>query len=218
MWIRQFAVWILATANWPYVKHRHPFNIFLSVRHHLYPPLALFAMKRSASSKAIKLAAHASPFNSSVTLFEADDALGQSMLRRSKRVKLEESIPIAVPDMEDTITDQGNGSSHRMKRQKSQAKAPISPRKPKPIQQTLKTPHPSPPRWRDAYDAIKEMRSHIVAPVDTMGCDQAQLKEVDPKVSPHLVVPNSPLNEMAEPTLLDSCVAHVVISDKGRGD
>jgi endonuclease-3 len=153
-------------------------------------------MKRSASSKATKLIPHASPFHSSVTLFEADDALGQSIPRRSKRVKLEENIPSAVPDIEDTITTQGHGSSSHLNKPKLQSKGSGSPRKPKPIQQTLKTPHPAPPRWRDVYDAIKEMRSHIIAPVDTMGCDQAQLKEVEPKVSPHLLVTNSLLNEM----------------------
>ena len=57
-----------------------------------------------------------------------------------------------------------------------------SPRKPKTIPTALETPHPAPPRWRETYDAIKRMRSRIVAPVDTMGCDQAQLKETDPKV------------------------------------
>ena len=58
-----------------------------------------------------------------------------------------------------------------------------SPRKPKPIPTALETPHPAPPRWREAYDTIKRMRQRIVAPVDTMGCDQAQLKETDPKVA-----------------------------------
>ncbi|KAF8835780.1 DNA glycosylase [Paxillus ammoniavirescens] len=56
-----------------------------------------------------------------------------------------------------------------------------SPKKPKAIPQSLEVPHPAPTKWKEAYDAIKEMRSGIVAPVDTMGCDQAQLKEQDPK-------------------------------------
>ena len=153
-------------------------------------------MKRSASSKATKLIPHASPFYSSLTLFEADDAPGQSIPRRSKRVKLEENIPSAVPDIEDTITAQGHGSSSHSNKPKSQAKSSNSPRKPKPIRQNLKTPHPAPSRWRDVYDTIKEMRSHIIAPVDTMGCDQAQLQEVEPKVCPHLLFPDSLLNEM----------------------
>ncbi|KAI0648440.1 DNA glycosylase [Trametes meyenii] len=64
---------------------------------------------------------------------------------------------------------------------RAKAKKSASPRKPKPIPTALETPHPAPPEWKETYDAIKRMRSHIVAPVDTMGCDQAQLKETDPK-------------------------------------
>ncbi|KAI0927840.1 hypothetical protein AcW1_005257 [Taiwanofungus camphoratus] len=56
-----------------------------------------------------------------------------------------------------------------------------SPRKRKPIPQSLETPHPPPPRWREVYDKIKEMRSRTVAPVDTMGCGRAQLGEKIPK-------------------------------------
>lgn len=37
-----------------------------------------------------------------------------------------------------------------------------------------------PPRWRETYDAIAEMRRHIVAPVDGMGCAAAGDREVDP--------------------------------------
>ena len=62
-------------------------------------------------------------------------------------------------------------------------KKDASPRKPKRIPTALETPHPAPPRWAEAYDTIKRMRAHIVAPVDTMGCDQAQNKETDPKVN-----------------------------------
>lgn len=61
-------------------------------------------------------------------------------------------------------------------------KASASPRKPKPIAQSLETPHPAPKQWMEMYDAIKGMRSKITAPVDTMGCDRAQYKETEPKV------------------------------------
>ncbi|KAF5324704.1 hypothetical protein D9611_004343 [Ephemerocybe angulata] len=55
------------------------------------------------------------------------------------------------------------------------AKAKAKPTKA--IPSTLATPHPAPEHWEDVYDLIKDMRSRIVAPVDTMGCDQAQYKE-----------------------------------------
>ncbi|KAH0830164.1 hypothetical protein J3R83DRAFT_1513 [Lanmaoa asiatica] len=67
-------------------------------------------------------------------------------------------------------------------REASQRRSPKKPTsKPKAIPQTLEVPHPAPAKWADVYAAIKDMRSRIVAPVDTMGCDQAQLGEQDPK-------------------------------------
>ncbi|KAI0034974.1 DNA glycosylase, partial [Vararia minispora EC-137] len=54
-----------------------------------------------------------------------------------------------------------------------------SPRKP--VRAKLDVPHPAPEHWREVYDAIKEMRSKFVAPVDTMGCALAQQHETDPK-------------------------------------
>jgi len=56
------------------------------------------------------------------------------------------------------------------------------PMKPKAIKQAREKPHPAPARWRETYDAIKEMRSRFPAPVDTMGCDTAKWKEMDPRV------------------------------------
>ena len=57
-----------------------------------------------------------------------------------------------------------------------------SPQKPKAIKQALDKPHPAPEAWRETYDSIKEMRSRFPAPVDTMGCDTAKWKEMDPRV------------------------------------
>ncbi|KAI6145096.1 hypothetical protein BKA82DRAFT_147814 [Pisolithus tinctorius] len=56
-----------------------------------------------------------------------------------------------------------------------------SPKKPKVIPQNLEAPHPTLERWREAYDAVKEMRLWVTAPVDTTACDQAAWwKEPDP--------------------------------------
>ena len=57
-----------------------------------------------------------------------------------------------------------------------------APKKQKPIPQSLEKPHPAPEHWREQYDVIKSMRARLKAPVDTMGCDQAQNGETDPKV------------------------------------
>jgi endonuclease-3 len=141
------------------------------------------------------LTARASPYHSSVILFEADDATECSItsLRRSKRAKVENP----VNDIEDTVQDVSDArkvlsdaelgtSAQAPKKKPSKA---VSPRKPKPIRQSLAIPHPAPAKWREAYDAIKVMRSRILAPVDTMGCDQAQLKEHDPKVRGLIFIP-----------------------------
>ncbi|KAI0042840.1 DNA glycosylase [Auriscalpium vulgare] len=139
-------------------------------------------MKRSASSR---LAAEKSPFDASVTLFKLEDtdiALPGPSVRRSKRLKAD---VYAKADIEDVKLEQTvqeivavAGTSTP---KKAKAKAQVSPRKHKPVQQSLEKPHPAPAHWREAYDAIKEMRAHIVAPVDTMGCDSAQWKETEPK-------------------------------------
>lgn len=144
------------------------------------------SLKRSASSRITRLTGRSSPYNTSVTLFEADsvDTENHASPRRSKRVKLE------VEELEATIQHEeggkltptgpvasGSGSSTPKKQ------ASKSPRKPKLIQQSLAVPHPAPEKWQETYTTIKRMRAQIVAPVDTMGCDQAQHKEEDPKVS-----------------------------------
>ncbi|THV06921.1 DNA glycosylase [Dendrothele bispora CBS 962.96] len=75
-------------------------------------------------------------------------------------------------------------SAKSKKTRKSEGKSPEkpkSPKKPKPIPSALEVPHPTPENWKVVYGKIKEMRSKIVAPVDTMGCDQSHSKETDPK-------------------------------------
>lgn len=140
-----------------------------------------------------RLSARASPYHSAVTLFE-DGNPGQSSTslasspQRSKRIKLE--VESKTEDLTPSTSLRKTSSSLKLEDPVPE-KDPISrvkaksPKKPKPIQRSLDTPHPAPPRWKEAYDSIKEMRAQIVAPVDTMGCEQAQHKEKDPKVHIH---------------------------------
>ncbi|KXN91920.1 hypothetical protein AN958_11305 [Leucoagaricus sp. SymC.cos] len=119
-----------------------------------------------------------SAFNPSVTLFEPDDIEDSfpspEPPQRKKRIKTEQDA-------------EASSSSTPSKRQKTDAASPrkvvkaASPKKPKPIPQALASPHPVPEKWQEVYDTIKEMRSRFTAPVDTMGCDQAQYQESDPK-------------------------------------
>lgn len=148
-------------------------------------------MKRSSA----RLIARKSTTDASVTLYEAEESKPSSSElspppRPAKRVKLErdadETIPgpsSPFPKMTTTkleIVEEDFKDGVKGKRRTSSKIT--SPKKVKPIQQSLVKPHPAPDRWKEQYDTIKEMRSRIVAPVDTMGCERAQLKETDPRV------------------------------------
>lgn len=58
--------------------------------------------------------------------------------------------------------------------------------KKKAIVHALDTPHLAPPRWRETYEAIAEMRRQVLAPVDGMGCANAGDDEKNPKVRKHM--------------------------------
>ncbi|KAG0699002.1 DNA glycosylase [Suillus ampliporus] len=138
-----------------------------------------------------RLSARASPHHSAVTLYETDQpsTSRSSSLKPSKRIKLE------VDESKFTdISDPGTSSTSLRKTSRTlkleetvseeDTSLPVkskSSKKNKPVQQSLETPHPAPPRWKEVYDAIKAMRAQTVAPVDTMGCDRAQHNEEDPK-------------------------------------
>jgi endonuclease-3 len=94
-----------------------------------------------------------------------------------------------VSDLSDLSQEHDTDGPAPRKRQKTDASAPrnvvrreISPKKRKPIPQALANRHPAPEKWGEVYDTIKGMRSRMTAPVYTMGFDQAQHKESDPKV------------------------------------
>jgi len=119
-----------------------------------------------------------SPTNSSV---EDSRAATLKSGRLTKRVKVEHSTDADAED-EATLPERRTKSSR--------SKAP---KKQKPIQQSLDKPHPAPEHWREQYDTIKSMRARLKAPVDTMGCDQAQNGETEPKV--HICYRRLPLND-----------------------
>ena len=108
-----------------------------------------------------RLLAQQSSTDPSVTLFKVEP---DDHNRLSKRVKVEADAASEAPV-----------SPQKAKAVKAKGKA-------KEIKQALDTPHPAPPHWRETYDAIREMRARMPAPVDTMGCDTAKWKETDPRV------------------------------------
>ena len=161
----------------------------------------LMPATRSSKRKASpELLARQSRFSTSVTLYEVPDpSTAEPPVRRSKRAKVnQEEIP-SIP--ESNATDPGSAESStvvvktEITTPKTRSAKSASPKKAKPIPQALAVPHPAPARWKEAYDTIKSMRERIVAPVDTMGCDQAQYQETDPKV--RRLPPPSPLSRYA---------------------
>lgn len=124
-------------------------------------------MSKSVRTRSTRLVSRPSPYHSSVSLFESDVSGVFSVRNASTRSCKKEAAEIV--DVEDVIPGQPSPSKSKARKQKS-------------IPTALDKPHPAPENWREVYDTIKKMRSSIVAPVDTMGCDQAQFKETDPKV------------------------------------
>jgi hypothetical protein len=132
-------------------------------------------MKRrgGSSTRSSRLVAQQSSANQSVTLFKLEDPSDESLERDAKRVKVEaDATEVVLPTADDSAL-----ASPKKAKGKSKGKA-------KEIKQALDTPHPAPARWRETYDAIREMRARMPAPVDTMGCDTAKWKETDPRVRP----------------------------------
>ncbi|KAF9009598.1 DNA glycosylase [Cyathus striatus] len=95
---------------------------------------------------------------------------------RATKIKKEKVKKVEEEDLPAVKTERGSTISP-VKKETPQK----SPKKQKPIPQSLAVPHPAPERWREVYDLIKEMRSTFIAPVDTMGCDQSQFRETEPK-------------------------------------
>jgi len=187
------------------------------------------SVKRSASSSPKRLVARQSSYNASVTLYESapgpssatkaelEDLEAERCVtetpRRSKRarVKLEPD----VVDIEDTIrvASTSSESPKKSKVRKAGASSSIpSPKKPKPIKMELDNPHPAPENWEETYDLIKEMRKKTVAPVDTMGCDKAQLREIDPKAQRLSTLISLMLSSQTKDEVTDAAVAKLRVA------
>ncbi|KAI0823864.1 DNA glycosylase [Trametes gibbosa] len=180
-------------------------------------------MKRKPTS----LSPRPSPFHAAVTLFEPSEEV--AALRRSKRLKADTlaadstSTTKLDADGEISLAPKKTPKTRLTKALKLEEESTAlatpavgpsklisaSPRKqkPKPIPTALATPHPAPPHWRETYDTIKRMRAHIVAPVDTMGCDQAQLKETDPKNQRFSTLVSLMLSSQTKDEVTDAAVA-----------
>ena len=156
------------------------------------------ALKRTLGSptSSPRLTSHVSNHNAALTIFQlaSHEDNAEHSPRRSKRVKTrnhtETEMQIGLDNLSHNVLSVDSWKAGADTASASALPSPsrprdvqASPKKFKAIPQSLATPHPPPSRWRESYDTIKDMRSRFVAPVDTMGCDMAQHKETDPKVS-----------------------------------
>ncbi|KIJ95139.1 hypothetical protein K443DRAFT_683245 [Laccaria amethystina LaAM-08-1] len=160
--------------------------------------------RNATASSSRRIVERSSEYHPSVTLYEIKAEEIEEPLRRSKRVKVEQKLDI-LPDLEDfKLVQDTPKKTVSISKSSSPAKSPV---KAKPIPQALKTPHPEPARWKETYDTIKEMRSKIVAPVDTMGCDQAQFKESDPKSQRFATLVSLMLSSQTKDEVTDAAVS-----------
>jgi endonuclease-3 len=149
-------------------------------------------MKRlsGASTPKTRLISQQSSADPTVTLFKLENPNGDleprpsASPRRLKRVKVVEEVVQGDRDNGDFSVSATKTAPAADKGKKAgSGRTPSkSPQKPKAVKQALEKPHPAPEHWRETYDSIKEMRSRFPAPVDTMGCDTAKWKEMDPRV------------------------------------
>ncbi|KAJ3556462.1 hypothetical protein NM688_g2013 [Phlebia brevispora] len=201
----------------PRVRALSQLIVFVSCLHLLPRPRTtgsnIFISVLMSSSKVLKRKAatgssvRASSYHTPVT-YEASEPI--HALRRSKRVKVKEEVA------------EGSSSGHVCEAQElsvkkvdvvakvtavKKPKKDVSPRKAKAIPQSLAVPHPAPPNWREVYDKIKDMRQSIVAPVDTMGCDQAQFGETDPRNRRFATLVSLMLSSQTKDEVTDAAVA-----------
>ena len=107
---------------------------------------------------------------------------GPSTPRRATRSSTDvPDVPLTlkVETVEENVEDSANGTTTSAKRKKGMSKQEsffeISPRK---KQKTIKMelePHEvkaPPKKWREAYEVLAKQRKRIIAPVDTMGCEE----------------------------------------------
>ena len=157
-------------------------------------------------STPVKVYATRSGVNPAVTLYNtlaedlaAEASTSASAPRRSKRIKVEDeggTSPTESPAEDFRVTTRkserpakrvkvermADASTEDEAKRRTKPSRSKAPKKQKLIPQSLEKPHPAPEHWREQYGVIKSMRARLKAPVDTMGCDQAQNGETDPKV------------------------------------
>ncbi|KDQ18692.1 hypothetical protein BOTBODRAFT_154659 [Botryobasidium botryosum FD-172 SS1] len=79
----------------------------------------------------------------------------------------------------------------------------------KAIKKALDVPHEAPANWEETYNLIKEMRKHIIAPVDTMGCAELGGDETDPAAQRYGVLVSLMLSAQTKDEVTATAVANL---------
>ncbi|KAJ7611746.1 DNA glycosylase [Roridomyces roridus] len=138
----------------------------------------------------------ANPPHLSVTIFELEDQAPDVGLKKRAQDDVDEGDKTKASD----------ASPSPSKRPRSSAKSSTNAKSKTTHKKALAKPHPAPPQWRQVYDTIKEMRSKIVAPVDTMGCHMAQKGETDPKNKRFVTLVSLMLSPQTKDQVTDAAV------------
>ncbi|KAI6137434.1 DNA glycosylase [Pisolithus thermaeus] len=143
------------------------------------------AARRVATGRATRLAAKSSPYHAAVNPCDTQDIPGSSSCHKEEG-----------EDEDDANKDISNNNGDEVQvTQEIQSDTP-----------KLSRSSSGPRALEEAYDAIKAMRSRIPAPVDTMGCDQAQWKEQDPKNSRFATLISLMLSSQTKDEVTDAAV------------
>lgn len=107
-----------------------------------------------------------------------------SLTEARKRKRGAAPVPITTASIT-TTSSLGTQRKANLKSKGQDKRGPRNARK-QPARKVLKEDgqveiHP-PPHWEEIYDAVKEMRKKILAPVDTMGCETLAENHASPRV------------------------------------
>ncbi|GAA6003189.1 hypothetical protein JCM10207_001793 [Rhodosporidiobolus poonsookiae] len=143
--------------------------------------MAPLRTRKSSLSSRVTLYEPAAPSASSSLSATASSApASASPSRRRTRssaalespVKAESEADEAEEEDVKPVRGKGKGKGVKQEEEGEKGKKPRSPRKPKAHVEALAIPHPAPKGWEKTYEVIRMQRERIVAPVDTMGCEQ----------------------------------------------
>lgn len=127
-----------------------------------------------------------SPLSSaaSVASFDIEDAITTTLPSKKRKRGADTpattvtSISVATSTRTSPRKSAGNDNAGKPTKAKRQPAKQI-------VNETGKVEIHPPANWAEIYDAVKEMRKKVLAPVDTMGCETLAVEHLSPRVMNH---------------------------------